>query len=93
MGPGGQRPEVLRLREGLPWREVEGSVVVLDLESSSYFAVNRTGTRLWPHLQDGATVDELSEVLAAAEELDAGRARADVEAFVADLRQQELLAP
>lgn len=93
MGPGGQRPQLVRLRDGLPWREIEGAIVVLDLESSSYFAVNRAGTALWPRLQEGATVDELTDALAAAEDIDPERARADVAAFVGDLRRRELLAP
>ncbi len=93
MGQGGKRPERLRLRDGLPWREVDGSVVVLDLESSSYFAVNRTGTRLWPQLQEGATFDELCAALAEEEEIDLERARADVVCFIAELRRQALLGP
>jgi hypothetical protein len=93
MGAGGRQPEVLRLREGLPWREVDGAVVVLDLESSSYFAVNRTGSALWQHLQEGSTVEQMTAALAGVEDLDAERARADVEAFVADLRAKALLAP
>jgi coenzyme PQQ synthesis protein D (PqqD) len=93
MVAGGQRPEVVRLREDLPWREVDGGVVVLDLESSSYFAVNETGTPLWAKLVDGATIDELTAALATAEEIETERARADVEAFVAELRRQAWLAP
>jgi len=94
MGPGGQqRPGVLRLRDGLPWREVDGAIVVLDLETNSYFSVNQTGARLWPNLHAGATLEELIGVLAEAEQLTPERARADVEAFVGNLRADALLAP
>jgi hypothetical protein len=91
MGHGGQRPGVLRLREDLPWRQIKDAVIVLDLRTSTYFSVNRTGARLWSHLLAGATISELARALSEAEGVDPDRARADVEAFVADLERRAVL--
>ena len=77
--------------DGMPWREVEGEVVALDLETSSYFAVNRTGAALWPALRQGATRGELIARLSDSFGVDHATAAEDVEVFLAGLREHGLL--
>ena len=61
----------LRLREeGLNWREIDGEVVVLDLERSHYLNLNETGAVLWVLLAEGATQRQLVDRLI--EEFDVG---------------------
>ncbi len=85
-------PEVLRLRtDDLDWLEVEGEVVVLDLRTSTYVAVNQTGTKLWTALQDGATHEQLVDVLAVEFGVPRERAVADIDAFLESLKAQDLL--
>lgn len=82
----------VRLRsDGVPWREVEGEVVALDLETSSYFAVNKTGAVLWPALRQGATRGELVARLSASFGVDQATAAEDLEVFLASLREHGLL--
>ena len=45
------------------WREVDGEGVVLDLDTSVYFGLNRSAGSLWPRLIRGASFDELTELL------------------------------
>ena len=45
------------------WREVDGEGVVLDLDTSVYFGLNRSAGILWPRLIQGATLCELTELL------------------------------
>ncbi|HEX9889451.1 MAG TPA: PqqD family protein [Nitriliruptorales bacterium] len=79
-------------RTAIEWRHVEGEVVALDLRDSMYLGINPTGALLWPHLAEGATRDELVEVLLDQhEELDQTRARNDVDAFLGSLRERNLL--
>ncbi len=50
----------LRLREqGLNWREIDGEVVVLDVERSHYLNLNATGAVLWLMLAAGTTEPQL----------------------------------
>ncbi len=85
---------MLRLRrQGLDWREVDGEVVALDLETARYVATNRTGALLWDELADGATREALVASLASRWNLDEARAAADVDAFLALLRDRGLLEP
>ncbi len=78
-------------REDVTWQEVDGHVVVLDLRSSLYLELNPAGSLLWSALLDGAEPDALAQVLVSAYGLDVSAARADTEAFLASLRQQDLL--
>jgi hypothetical protein len=84
--------KTLRLRpDALDWREVEGEIVALDVRASTYLAVNATGASIWPALLEGATRDELVNRLQGRFEIDQSRAEADVDAFLATLRQRDLL--
>lgn len=73
------------------WREVDGEVIALGLESSTYFGTNSSGSLLWKRLAEGTTRAELVDELVATFELEPERAQADVDAFVADLRTRGLL--
>jgi Coenzyme PQQ synthesis protein D (PqqD) len=83
----------LRLREhGLNWREIDGEVVVLDIERSHYLNLNPTGCVLWLMLADGATEPELVQKLTEEFDVDERTARNDVEAFLSTCRQNNLIA-
>jgi hypothetical protein len=85
--------DVLRLREhDLLWREVDDEVVILDLKASLYASLNATGRLLWLQLAGGATTEELGAALQAAYGIEADVAARDVQAFLAALDEQGLLA-
>lgn len=86
-----ERRSVLRLRSGVEWERVDDEIVALDLSSSAYLAVNDTGTVLWPRVAAGTTETALVEELTARFDIDVGRARADVQAFVDRLRSLALV--
>src|SRR5690348_7943175 len=77
--------------DGLAWRVVDKEVVLLDLRASRYFSVNNSGTLLWRLLAEGSTPARLSGELARTYGLDGGRARIDVDRFVAKLDSRGLL--
>jgi hypothetical protein len=82
----------MRLRQaGLTWHVAGDEVVVLDLEGSVYLKLNGSGRVLWERLAAGSTEPELIAALVEQFGIDAGRATADVAAFVADLEQRDLL--
>jgi Coenzyme PQQ synthesis protein D (PqqD) len=82
----------LRIRAGaLEWREAEGEIVALDLRTSTYLAVNRTGASLWPALIEGASREQLVATLEQGFEVDRARAERDLDAFLKLLRDQDLL--
>ena len=83
----------LKLRsDDLEWREIDGEVVALDTRRAEYLAVDGSGAALWRALQAGTTHGQLVESLVERYAIDAARAAADVDAFIAQLRDRGLLA-
>jgi hypothetical protein len=83
----------LRLRTtDLAWRDVNGSVLLLDLRDSEYLELNRAGSLLWHRLdQGGAGQAALVDVLVEAYGLAVDQAEQDVKAFIALLEEADLL--
>jgi len=82
----------VRLRAGaVEWRQVEGEIVALDLDSSEYLAINRSGTAIWPLLADGATREDLAIHLAQEYGIERSAAEHDVGAFLDVLSERGLL--
>jgi hypothetical protein len=87
-----ERMTKLRLKDDVAWREAAGEVIALDSDKRNYVSANPAGTLLWRALDEGATRKELVERLTAEFGLDAEQSAHDVDAFVADLRANGLLA-
>lgn len=91
MDESGARQLRLRGSEDLIWREIEGQVVVLDGRTWEYISVNETGRALWDLLVEGTTREGLVAFLLENYEVSLEMAQADVEAFLATLRDKDLL--
>jgi hypothetical protein len=81
----------IRLREKIPWNEIDGEIVLLDLKGSVYFSVKGSGTALWPFVVEGSTLDELTDCLAERFALDRSVAERDVRSFLDALNGEGLL--
>ena len=82
----------MRLRDTeLVLREIDGETVLLDLQSSTYFAANATGTFLLNLLRVEQDRDSLVAAMVAEFGLDAAAAGVDTDAFLARLQEQQLL--
>lgn len=58
---------------------IDGEVVIVNLESGSYYSLRKVGASLWKLIEAGASIDEAASVLAAA----SGGSESDVVAAVA----------
>lgn len=81
------------LSEDLVWREIEGELVLLDLRSSLYLTGNRSACVLWDALVAGAERQELIDLLCGSFEVEASRAAEDVDRFLEELAERDLLEP
>jgi hypothetical protein len=77
--------------DDLIWRELDGRLVMLKLDSSLYFEVNETGTLILDKLREDTERDDLIALLVARYGLAEAQAQADVDGFVDHLRQHDLL--
>jgi hypothetical protein len=86
------RADVIKVRDGAAvWRQVDDETMLLALDSSMYLGLNHTGTEVWPMMVNGATREELVERLVSLFGIDAERAAADIDAFVAACDEHDLL--
>ena len=83
---------VLSLRiDDVTWTATENELVALDLRTSRYLTVNDSGIGLWQLLERGATATELVKALCAEYDVDEAAARTDIDAFLADLKERDLI--
>ena len=81
-----------RLKSGeLEWRELDGELLILEAKQMLYLAGNPAATLLWRRLAQGATAEQLCEALMDAYGIEAAVASRDVEAFLAQARELQVL--
>lgn len=82
----------MKLRsDDLVMQEIDGETVLLDLAGSTYFASNQTGTLLLELLKADCEREDLVAALVAEFDISHDQASADADAFVATLREADLL--
>ncbi len=85
----------MKIKDGYLLREVAGTPVVVPLSSDTTFRnmlkLNATGKFLWEHLAEATTREALVSVLLDEYEVEEARAAADVDAFLATLRELGVL--
>lgn len=83
-----------RLRtDRLVWRPLDNELVIVDLDGAVYLAANRSASILWEPLAGGTDRVELVRQLVDHWGVDEDRASADVERFVQQLTDLDLLEP
>ena len=81
-----------RLRDAaVSWRDVDGEVVALDIESGEYLSLNGSGRVLWLALVEPVSMDELGALLVETFGISESLGRADASVFVADLESRALV--
>lgn len=82
-----------RLNEDrIAWRDVDGSIVAIDMRTSEYLTVNDMGRLLWLALAIGATEEALVDRLLSSGNVDLETARRDVAAFLASMTSSGYVA-
>jgi hypothetical protein len=86
-----RRDQICRRTDDLVWRELDDEVVLLDLRSSLYLTLNRTGRLMWERLAEPTTAARLTAVVAESYSLPPAEAAADVVAFLESLVARQLV--
>jgi hypothetical protein len=69
----------------------DGEVVLLHLESKTYFSLNLTGERIWQGVKQGLSLREISQRLQAEFDVDQARAESSVVELINELAEQKLV--
>lgn len=59
-------------------QDIGGGIVILDLESGSYYGLNEAGSRIWQLIQRHSTLDEVIEALLEEYDTDEATLRRDL---------------
>ncbi len=79
-------------RQNTRWRIVDGETVVINLTSTHYYSLNKTGTYVWNLLLEGGqSVDDLAGAVASRYGQPLDVVVGDVRALIDDLRREELI--
>lgn len=71
--------------------DLDGDAVLLDLESSRYFKLNRVGAHIWERLGAGATVSDLRRSVMESFDVDPDRCIRDLDNLLAALSASGLV--
>lgn len=75
----------MRRSESAMARELDGEVVILDIPSGRYFAINDVGALIWDRLEHDTDRTSLVDAVTAEFHVDTGTAAADIDALLTDL--------
>lgn len=72
-------------------QEVDGEMVLLDMESENYFGLDEVGTSIWQAMQEKETLQEVLEVLLEQYEVETAVLERDLSDFVGKLFESGLI--
>ena len=82
---------LLRRREGLMTTDMNGSTVMMDIETGKYYNLGEVGGRIWELLEEPLTVAALVRKLTAEYDISAEQCRADLLPFLGKLVERGLV--
>ncbi len=72
-------------------RHLDETTILAELRDGAYFELDAVGSVIWKELAEGARLEELVATVTSAFDVDEATARADVQAFLADLVERGLI--
>ena len=72
-------------------QEVDGEMVLLDMNSENYFGLDAVGTDIWQAIQEKETLQEFLETLLEQYDVEEDVLKKDLLAFVEKLKESELI--
>jgi len=71
--------------------EVDGEVVILDLDEGIYYGINQVGARIWEIIQDPTPIEEIVETITDEYDVPRDECSQDVMSLLQDLKQKNLV--
>jgi len=72
-------------------QEVDGEMVLLDMESENYFGLDEVGTAIWQAMQEKETLQEVLDILMEQYEVEAEVLERDLSDFIGKLLESGLV--
>ncbi len=70
--------QVTRVAENASWKEIDGLVIVVNVETGAYYSLNETASVVWTLAAGGATAEAIADHVCSGYDVPEPRVRADV---------------
>jgi hypothetical protein len=87
--PGWEAP--IRIRKDVVFRELEGELVLLNLNTGVYFGLDSVGSAIWRLIDGFRSASEIVTAMTEEYDVDAATCRADLDRFLDALRANDLI--
>lgn len=77
--------------EDYVFNEVDGEMVMMNIETGAYASLNETGKSIWNLLEEPKSLEELLPSLVEEYDIDEATAKTDVGTFLGKLVEQQIL--
>ena len=77
---------------GVVARRVGDEVVILDLDSGTYFGLDPVGARIWELIEEGLVLSQVSEAILTEFDVSRDQLERDILSLVAALQDEKLLS-
>ncbi len=81
----------LHIDPTLTWRLLDGEAVIVSPQSGQIRVLNHAGALIWQMAAEAKSVGEIIEALMVAYNISADQAQTDLEAFINDLTQRNMM--
>jgi len=78
-------------REKVFWREVDGEMVILNIESGFYYSLDETASFIWSRLAGGQSPENIVDDMVKVYEVSVATAQKDLEIFLEYFRKESLI--
>lgn len=91
MSKGVSLASTVRIKEDVLFNDLQGEVVILELETGTYFGLDPVGSRAWQLIQEFGCLESVRDVMLQEFEVSAERLWEDLHALVTRLRESGLV--
>jgi hypothetical protein len=81
----------LQLNPDLAWRMVDDEVLIVNIKTGHYFALNEVASKIWVALQAGQLPQQVADQLSQIYGIDAQVINTDISELLAELKTENIL--
>ena len=75
----------------VPYKEVDGDVLLISLKDGDYYGLNQTGMEIWKMLDGTKKIDEIAHALSKKFKISLKKATQDTRIFLRELKKSDLI--
>jgi len=83
--------KVIYKQKKIPWREIEGEVIIVDLDKENVLNLNATGKEIWNSINGTLSAADITQKLTEIYEVEEAQAKKDVTLFINKLLEKGLI--